>query len=202
MGAELVIAVDISEAPEGQATGDALRMLLQTFAIMGRSINRFELREADVVLRPALVGFSGTDFSARLRAIEAGRESPGVPCGAARPHRGTHALNRERPKKIQPGRSRAEGTPKGISRGTEKTTFQRDPGRGAPGQFWDQARGEKFKLPPRPDQAARRAGLPAACVALTAVVVTAWKLASATSRLAWRPSARFSNALLAAATPT
>ena len=74
MGAELVIAVDISAAPDGSATGDAMRMLLQTFAIMGRSINHFELREADVVLRPRLAGVSGTDFSARKRSIVAGRE--------------------------------------------------------------------------------------------------------------------------------
>ena len=53
MGAEVVIAVDISAAPEGSPTGDAMRMLLQTFAIMGRSINDFELRDADVVLRPS-----------------------------------------------------------------------------------------------------------------------------------------------------
>ncbi len=75
MGAELVIAVDISAAPEGSATGDAMRMLLQTFSIMGRSINRFELRDADVVLRPRLAGVSGTDFSARKRSIQAGREA-------------------------------------------------------------------------------------------------------------------------------
>jgi NTE family protein len=75
MGAELVIAVDISAAPEGSATGDAMRMVLQTFSIMGRSINRFELRDADVVLRPRLAGVSGTDFSARKRSIQAGREA-------------------------------------------------------------------------------------------------------------------------------
>jgi NTE family protein len=75
MGAELVIAVDISAAPEGNATGDAMRMLLQTFAIMGRSINSFELRDADVVLRPRLPGVSGADFAARKRSIQAGRES-------------------------------------------------------------------------------------------------------------------------------
>jgi len=74
MGAELVIAVDISAAPEGNATGDAMRMLLQTFAIMGRSINSFELRDADVVLRPKLAGVSGADFAARKRSIQAGRE--------------------------------------------------------------------------------------------------------------------------------
>jgi len=74
MGAELVIAVDISAAPEGNATGDAMRMLLQTFAIMGRSINSFELRDADVVLRPKLAGVSGADFAGRKRSIQAGRE--------------------------------------------------------------------------------------------------------------------------------
>ncbi|HRD85282.1 MAG TPA: patatin-like phospholipase family protein, partial [Rubrivivax sp.] len=56
MGAELVVAVDISSAPEGNATGDALRMLLQTFAIMGRSIGRLELGDAEIVIRPALAG--------------------------------------------------------------------------------------------------------------------------------------------------
>jgi NTE family protein len=52
-----------------------MRMLLQTFAIMGRSINSFELREADVVLRPKLPGVSGADFTARKRAIQAGRDA-------------------------------------------------------------------------------------------------------------------------------
>jgi NTE family protein len=75
MGAELVIAVDISAVPDGSPTGDAMRMLLQTFAIMARSINAFELREADVLLRPRLPQVSGADFSARKRAIQAGREA-------------------------------------------------------------------------------------------------------------------------------
>jgi NTE family protein len=75
MGAELVVAVDISSPPEGNPTGDAMRMLLQTFSIMGRSINVFELREADVVMRPKLAGVGSADFSARLRAVQAGREA-------------------------------------------------------------------------------------------------------------------------------
>ena len=73
MGAELVIAVDISSAPEGNPAGGQLQILLQTFAIMGKSINSFELREADLVVRPALVGVGSADFTARRRAIEAGR---------------------------------------------------------------------------------------------------------------------------------
>jgi NTE family protein len=75
MGAELVIAVDISTAPDGNPTGDMMRLLLQTFAIMGRSINRFELKEADVVLRPKLRGQSSADFTLRRQTIDAGREA-------------------------------------------------------------------------------------------------------------------------------
>ena len=75
MGAQLVIAVDISAVPEGNATGDAMRVLLQTFAIMGRSINRYELRDADVVLRPRLAEVASADFAMRKRSIQAGRDA-------------------------------------------------------------------------------------------------------------------------------
>lgn len=73
MGAELVIAVDISEAPEGQPAGDTFQILLQTFNIMGKSINQHELKQADVVVRPSLRGLRSADFSARQKAIESGR---------------------------------------------------------------------------------------------------------------------------------
>jgi NTE family protein len=75
MGAELIIAVDISSPPEGNLAGGTLEILLQTFSIMGKSINTFELRDADVVVRPALNGVSSSDFSARKRSIEAGRKA-------------------------------------------------------------------------------------------------------------------------------
>lgn len=75
MGATHVIAVDISTPPESGATDGTMGMLLQTFAIMGKSISSFELREADVVIRPSLIGVAGTDFTNRVRAIRAGREA-------------------------------------------------------------------------------------------------------------------------------
>lgn len=74
MGAEFVIAVDISALPEGNATGDAARMLMQTFAIMGRSLKNHELREADLVLQPSLAHVSGADFTTRRQSIKAGRD--------------------------------------------------------------------------------------------------------------------------------
>lgn len=73
MGADVVIAVDISSPPEGNPAGDSLQILLQTFAIMAKSINTLELRDADVVVRPALAGVKSADFTAKRRAIEAGR---------------------------------------------------------------------------------------------------------------------------------
>jgi NTE family protein len=73
MGAEVVIAVDISSAPEGNPAGDSVQILLQTFAIMGKSINGYELHDADVVVRPALAGVGSADFTAKRRAIDAGR---------------------------------------------------------------------------------------------------------------------------------
>lgn len=73
MGAELVIAVDISNEPGSNPADGTLQVLLQTFAIMGKSINAFELRDADVVVRPSLAGVRSADFAARGRSIEAGR---------------------------------------------------------------------------------------------------------------------------------
>jgi NTE family protein len=75
MGAELVIAVDISSPPDGNLGNGTLDVLLQTFSIMGKSINSFELREADVVVRPILTGISSADFGARKRSIDAGRQA-------------------------------------------------------------------------------------------------------------------------------
>ena len=75
MGAELVIAVDISTVPEENTANDTLQILLQTFSIMGRSINQHELKDADIIIRPSLVGLKSADFSARLKAIEAGRSA-------------------------------------------------------------------------------------------------------------------------------
>ena len=73
MGAELVIAVDIASAPETNPADDTLQILLQTFTIMGRSIISLELKEADIVVRPAISGLGSADFTPRRKAIQAGR---------------------------------------------------------------------------------------------------------------------------------
>jgi len=75
MGADFVIAVNISTEPSSQDSSGTLGILLQTTSIMGQSINQFELENAQVVIRPPLSNMKGTDFKARNAAILAGEEA-------------------------------------------------------------------------------------------------------------------------------
>jgi NTE family protein len=75
MGANVVIAVDISTDPEGSPASDTFQILMQTFNIMGKSLNTVLLKDADVVVKPSLMGVKSADFAARRRSIEAGREA-------------------------------------------------------------------------------------------------------------------------------
>ncbi len=75
MGADFVIAVNISVQPEAQPASGTLEILLQTFAIMGQSLNHYELRDADIVIRPELATMKGNDFQQRNVAIMAGERA-------------------------------------------------------------------------------------------------------------------------------
>jgi NTE family protein len=75
MGADIVIAVNISSAPEGQAATSSLEILMQTFTIMGQSLNQFELKNADIVIKPDLPSMKGNDFNGRNLAILAGERA-------------------------------------------------------------------------------------------------------------------------------
>lgn len=75
MGADFVIAVTISSTPETQAASSSVEVLLQTFTIMGQSLNQFELKNADVVIRPELPTMKGNDFTGRNNAIVAGEKA-------------------------------------------------------------------------------------------------------------------------------
>ncbi|WP_072617563.1 patatin-like phospholipase family protein [Pandoraea vervacti] len=76
MGADFVIAVDISANPTAQATQGQFDILMQTFTIMGQSIKQYELeKNADVVIRPSLAKMAASDFQGRNRAILAGEEA-------------------------------------------------------------------------------------------------------------------------------
>jgi NTE family protein len=75
MGAERVLAVDIAARPRFQETDTIPRVLLQTFAIMGQHLAAGELREADVVVFPAVGDRGSADFNDRVGAIAHGAEA-------------------------------------------------------------------------------------------------------------------------------
>ena len=75
MGADVVIAVDISAQPNNQPLRGTLDVLLQTFTIMGRNLARYELKDADVVIRPQVGNVGSTDFMARHDAILEGEKA-------------------------------------------------------------------------------------------------------------------------------
>jgi len=75
MGADIVIAVNISSDPSDQSVAGTFGVLLQTTTIMGRNISLFEMPFADVVVTPKLTSMKGTDFKSRNTAILAGEEA-------------------------------------------------------------------------------------------------------------------------------
>jgi NTE family protein len=75
MGADFVIAVNISADPDAQPSTSSLDVVLQTFAIMGQTINRLEMKDADIVITPSLGAMKGSDFSGRNLAILAGEQA-------------------------------------------------------------------------------------------------------------------------------
>ena len=75
MGADFIIAVNISTQTDTQATQSSLDVILQTFSIMGQRLNHHELKEADVVIQPSLGTMKGNDFNGRNLAILAGEQA-------------------------------------------------------------------------------------------------------------------------------
>lgn len=75
LGADLVIAVDISNKPRFGRTRDSIDVMLQTFTIMGQSIAAYELNDADVIVRPETGAMKSTDFDNRHQAIIEGEKA-------------------------------------------------------------------------------------------------------------------------------
>jgi NTE family protein len=75
MGADFIIAVNISTQTDAQAAVSSVEVLLQTFAIMGQRLNHYELKDADVVIQPSLPKMGGNDFAGRNLAIMAGEQA-------------------------------------------------------------------------------------------------------------------------------
>jgi len=75
LGADIVIAVNISNIPQQSKVSDTVAILLQTFTIMGHVIASQELREADVVISPNISELKSTNFDSRNYAIIEGEKA-------------------------------------------------------------------------------------------------------------------------------
>ncbi len=75
LGADFIIAVDISDKPQNNKTESSIEVMLQTFHIMGQAISRNELPEADIVIRPITPGISSTDFKDKHLAVLEGEKA-------------------------------------------------------------------------------------------------------------------------------
>ena len=75
LGADFVIAVDISNKPENNPTQSTTDVLMQTFDIMSQTINRYELPKADVVIHPVTRNIDQGSLDDRHAAILEGEKA-------------------------------------------------------------------------------------------------------------------------------
>ncbi len=75
LGADIVIAVDISDRPKVARLRDTIDVLMQTFVIMGRTIAGQELSRADIVVVPDITNLNSTNFDSRNYAIIEGERA-------------------------------------------------------------------------------------------------------------------------------
>ncbi len=75
LGADVVVAVDISSKARGQTPTGMLGTLSQSIAIMGQKLGQAELARADVIVRPQVLDIGATDFTQRANAILEGEKA-------------------------------------------------------------------------------------------------------------------------------
>ncbi len=76
LGADLVIAIDVSRQPDEQGRFDSTTAILaHAFVVMEHSLAQTETALADVVIHPDLAGVPATDLAARGEAIRAGERA-------------------------------------------------------------------------------------------------------------------------------
>lgn len=75
LGADVVIAVDISNRPKYARVSDSVDVMLQAFSIMGQTIGQYELAGADVVIRPNTGTIGSTEFEQKHQAIMEGEKA-------------------------------------------------------------------------------------------------------------------------------
>ncbi|SMC29975.1 NTE family protein [Andreprevotia lacus DSM 23236] len=75
LGADIVIAVDISAKADGKTPRNLLGVAGQSIVIMGQKLGELELARADVVIRPRVGKIGPTDFDQKNQAILEGEKA-------------------------------------------------------------------------------------------------------------------------------
>jgi len=75
LGADFVIAVDISSKASGKNPGDLLGTVNQSISIMGQRLGEAELKRAEIVIRPKVNDIGAADFNQRNAAILEGERA-------------------------------------------------------------------------------------------------------------------------------
>ncbi|HET6431639.1 patatin-like phospholipase family protein [Dyella sp.] len=75
LGADLVIAVDISSRANGRNPDGMVGIVNQSISIMGQTLGAQELARADVVIRPHVSEIGATDFAQKNQAILEGERA-------------------------------------------------------------------------------------------------------------------------------
>lgn len=75
LGADVIVAVDISGKPKYRKVEGVTDVLLQTFGIMGQVISRREMQDADVVIQPNTGLVGPADFAKKHEAILEGEKA-------------------------------------------------------------------------------------------------------------------------------
>jgi NTE family protein len=121
LGADFVIAVDISAAPDGSNPQGMMAIVGQSIDIMGRQLAAQESARADVVIRPDLGGIGPTDFEQKNQAILAGEKAALAPTPAIGPTLGPLPPARE--PAAAPGRGGARHALLHLARGAGGCRF-------------------------------------------------------------------------------
>ncbi len=75
LGAEFVIAVDISSKAAGKTPGSLLGVVNQSIMIMGQKLGEQEMARADIIIRPNVNDIGPADFEQRSNAILEGERA-------------------------------------------------------------------------------------------------------------------------------
>jgi NTE family protein len=75
LGADIVIAVDVSSPSRNDNITNVIDVIMQTFNIMGNEISKYQVKDADVVIRPNVSGVGLIDFNKKTYLILEGEKA-------------------------------------------------------------------------------------------------------------------------------